>query len=71
MEDSYLGWISYENILHKNPYELFLKNGVALQPGKMFNASNHARINIATPRSNLKEALKRIKHAIGEYEREK
>lgn len=71
MEASYLGWISYENILHKDPYELFLKNGVALQPGKMFNASNHARINIATPRSNLMVALKRIRRAIGENEREK
>lgn len=64
MEASYLGWISCEKILHQDPYELFLKNGVALQPGKMFNDNNHVRINIATPRSNLKEALKRIRHAL-------
>ena len=69
MEASYLGWISCEKILHKDPYELFLKYGVALQPGKMFNDNNHVRINIATPRKNLMEALKRIRHAVKDNER--
>tara|TARA_B100000035_G_scaffold308940_1_gene314369 strand:+ start:10997 stop:12148 length:1152 start_codon:yes stop_codon:yes gene_type:complete len=69
MEASYLGWISCEKILHKDPYELFLKYGVALQPGKMFNDNNHVRINIATPQKNLMEALKRIRHAVKENER--
>jgi aminotransferase/cystathionine beta-lyase len=65
MEASYLGWISCKDVPHKDPFKLFLKYGVALQPGEMFNAKNHVRINIATPRSNLIEALSRINEAIG------
>ena len=64
MEASYLGWISCEKLLSKVSFQLFLDNGVALQPGYMFNQSNHVRINIATPHSILSEALNRMKDAI-------
>ena len=64
IEASYLGWISCEHLPVKNPFQLFLNYGVALQPGYMFNQPNHVRINIATPRSILEEALNRMKNAV-------
>ena len=64
IEASYLGWISCESLPVKNPYQLFLNHGVALQPGYMFNQPNHIRINIAVPYSLLKDALDRIETAI-------
>jgi cystathionine beta-lyase len=64
IEASYLGWISCENLPVKNPHQLFLNHGVALQPGIMFNQPNHIRINIATPQSLLKKALDRIEIAV-------
>ena len=70
MQASYLGWLSCEHIDHIDPFKLFLKNGVALQPGHMFNSKGHVRINIATPKSNLNEALLRMSKAISENARE-
>ena len=64
IEASYLGWISCESLPVKNPHQLFLNHGVALQPGTMFNQPDHVRINIATPYSLLKEALDRIEIAV-------
>jgi aminotransferase/cystathionine beta-lyase len=66
MEASYLGWISCQKISHEDPFKLFLKYGVALQPGTMFNEDGHVRINIATPRDNLIKALSRIRRAVKE-----
>ena len=64
IEASYLGWISCENLPAKNPHQLFLNHGVAVQPGHMFNQPNHIRINIATTHSLLKKALDRIEKAV-------
>jgi len=64
MEASYLGWLSCEQLQIDDPSQLFLDNGVALQPGSMFNKMDHVRINIATPKITLLEALKRMKKAI-------
>ena len=64
IEASYLGWISCEHLPVKNPHQLFLNHGVALQPGYMFNQPNHVRINIATTHSLLKKALDRIEKAV-------
>ena len=64
IEASYLGWISCEHLPVKNPHQLFLNHGVALQPGYMFNQTNHVRINIATTHSLLKKALDRIEKAV-------
>ena len=64
IEASYLGWISCESLPIKDSHKLFLNHGVALQPGYMFNQSNHVRINIATTHSLLKNALDRIEIAV-------
>ena len=64
MEASYLGWLSCEQLQIDDPSQLFLDYGVALQPGSMFNKVDHVRINIATPKIILLEALKRMKQAV-------
>jgi bifunctional pyridoxal-dependent enzyme with beta-cystathionase and maltose regulon repressor activities len=64
MEASYLGWISCQNLNVEDPGQLFLKSGVALQPGAMFQQNDHVRINIATPKTILNEALDRMRLAL-------
>ena len=64
MEASYLAWIDCSQLEIKDPAQLFLDHGLALQPGSMFQQDNHVRINIATPKSVLSEALDRIHAAI-------
>ena len=60
MEASYLAWIDCSQLEIKDPAQLFLDHGLALQPGSMFQQDNHVRINIATPKSVLREALERM-----------
>ena len=64
MEASYLAWIDCSQLEIKDPAQLFLEYGLALQPGSMFQQDNHVRINIATPKSVLREALDRMHAAI-------
>jgi len=64
MEASYLAWIDCSQLEIKDPAQLFLDHGLALQPGSMFQQDNHVRINIATPKSVLSEALDRMHAAI-------
>ena len=64
MEASYLAWIDCSQLQVKDPAQLFLDHGVALQPGLMFQQDNHVRINIATPKSVFREALERMHTAI-------
>ena len=64
MEASYLAWIDCSQLEIEDPAQLFLEHGLALQPGSMFQQDNHVRINIATPKSVLSEALDRMHAAI-------
>ena len=64
MEASYLAWIDCSQLELKDPAQLFLDHGLALQPGSMFQQDNHVRINIAIPKSVLREALDRMHAAI-------
>ena len=64
MEASYLAWIDCSQLENIDPAQLFLGHGLALQPGSMFQQDNHVRINIATPKSVLSEALDRMHAAI-------
>ena len=64
MEASYLAWIDCSQLEIKDPAQLFLDHGLALQPGSMFQQNNHVRINIATPKSVLSKALDRMHAAI-------
>lgn len=64
MEASYLAWIDCSQLRTKDPAQLILDHGLALQPGSMFQQDDHVRINIATPKSILSEALNRMHAAI-------
>jgi cystathionine beta-lyase len=64
MEASYLAWIDCSQLEIEDPAQLFLEHGLALQPGSMFQQDNHVRINIATPKSVLSEAVGRMHAAI-------
>ena len=64
MQASYLAWIDCSQLEIEDPAQLFLEHGLALQPGSMFQQDNHVRINIATPKSVLSEALDRMYAAI-------
>ena len=68
MEASYLAWIDCSKLEIKDPAQLFLDHGLALQPGSMFQQDNHVRINIATPKSVLREALDRMNTAINSFQ---
>ena len=62
VEATYLAWIDCA-ALGSNAYEYFLENGVALSPGAQFGAPRFVRLNFATQRARLAEALRRMRAA--------
>jgi cystathionine beta-lyase len=62
VEATYLAWIDC-SALETDPYEYFLENGVALSPGAQFGAPRFVRLNFATQRARLAEALRRMRAA--------
>lgn len=64
MEASYLAWIDCSALRHPDPHSLFLGAGVALSPGMQFNAPQFVRLNFATQRTRLNDALDRMAMAI-------
>jgi cystathionine beta-lyase len=62
VEATYLAWIDCSSL--ENPWELFLKHGVALSPGSQFGDGRFVRLNFGTQRALLKKALERISAAI-------
>lgn len=64
IEAGYLAWINCEKLALKDPFNFFLNNGVALSPGAQFNSPNHVRLNFATQKKTLTEALKRMEYAM-------
>jgi putative C-S lyase len=63
VEATYLAWIDCST-LNVNAYDLFLQNGVALSPGTQFGAPQFVRLNFATQRARLAEALRRMRAAV-------
>lgn len=65
---SYLAWLDCRSLgLRSDPARSFLVDGrVALSPGPPFGASGegHARLNLATTRALLEDAVKRMKTAV-------
>ncbi len=64
-EGTYLMWLDFRNTPLKDPFTEILKRGVWLQKGECFgeNGKGFLRMNVATDREILREALKRIKTA--------
>ena len=63
VEATYLAWIDCSGLKLENPWEHFLKHGVALSPGSQFGDARFVRLNFGTQRKLLVEALARIKTA--------
>lgn len=63
VEATYLAWIDATGLGVADPYEHFLKNGVALSPGAQFGAPGFVRLNFGTQRTVLEQALKKISSA--------
>jgi cystathionine beta-lyase len=64
-EATYLAWLDATRLKTDNPFEYLLKEArVCLSDGAAFGASRFVRLNFATSRAVLKEALYRIEFAI-------
>jgi cystathionine beta-lyase len=64
VQATYLAWIDCSSLGAEDPYELFLRHGVAVSPGSQFGEPRFVRLNFGTQRSRLQEALKRISAAV-------
>ena len=63
VEATYLAWIDCAALGAKDPHQHFLAHGVALSPGAQFGAPQFVRLNFATQRARLDEALRRMRGA--------
>jgi cysteine-S-conjugate beta-lyase len=63
VEATYLAWLDC-TALQTDAYRLFLEHGVALSPGAQFGEPKFARLNFATQRARLGEALRRMRVAL-------
>ena len=64
VEATYLAWIDCSAMAVKDPWQHFLRHGVALSPGAQFGAPRFVRLNFGTQRARLEQALGRIRQAI-------
>jgi cystathionine beta-lyase len=60
LQATYLAWIDASKQSWDNPFEQFLKAGVALSPGSQFGDAQFVRLNFGTQRALLEKALDRI-----------
>ena len=63
VEATYLAWIDCAPLGVEDPYRYFLDRGVAMSPGAQFGAPRFVRLNFATQRARLSEALRRMRAA--------
>ena len=69
-EATYLAWIDATQLKVDDPFEYLLKEArVNLSDGAIFGAPGFIRLNFATSRATLKEALDRIEIAINKLDR--
>jgi cysteine-S-conjugate beta-lyase len=61
VQATFLAWIDARAV----PHERFLEAGVALSPGEQFGAPGFVRLNFGTQRARLREALARMRGALG------
>ena len=64
VEATYLAWIDASFLGDRDPQKFFLDAGVALSPGAQFGAPGFVRLNFATQRARLAEALARVRAAV-------
>jgi cysteine-S-conjugate beta-lyase len=63
VEATYLAWIDGAPLGVKDAHQHFLQHGVALSPGAQFGDARFVRLNFATQRARLAEALRRMRAA--------
>ena len=63
VEATYLAWIDCTPLDVADPHAYFIENGVALSPGAQFGEPAFVRLNFATQRARLGEALRRMSAA--------
>ena len=63
VEATYLAWIDCTSLGVADPQAHFLEKGVALSPGAQFGVPGFVRLNFATQRARLEEALTRMASA--------
>jgi cystathionine beta-lyase len=59
-EGTYLAWIDYSGLGISNLAEVLEKSGVGVMEASIFGGEKHIRLNFATQRSLLEEAIRRI-----------
>jgi cysteine-S-conjugate beta-lyase len=64
VQATYLAWLDCAPLAAADPYEHFLRHGVALSPGAQFGAPRFVRLNFGTQRARLQEALRRMRTAL-------
>jgi cystathionine beta-lyase len=63
VQATYLAWLDCRQI--PQAYDRFLEHGVALSPGEQFGTPGFVRLNFGTQRARLREALQRMRRALG------
>ncbi len=66
VEASYLGWIDTQALATDDAHGLFLQHGLGFSDGAQFGDPRFQRINFGCTRTNLEEAVARIKRAVTE-----
>jgi cystathionine beta-lyase len=70
VEATYLAWIDASSLQIEDAYPFFLQAGVALSPGAQFGGpASFVRLNFATQRARLAEALSRMRAAAARHAR--
>ena len=64
LDATYLAWINFEDTGIEDFVSLLEKYGVGVQDASIFGGKGYFRLNFATQRANLEEAIKRIKLAV-------
>jgi putative C-S lyase len=64
VEATYLAWIDCSALKVSDAQEYFVRHGVGLSPGAQFGAPRYVRLNFATQRARLREALARMQKAL-------
>ena len=64
LEATYLAWINFEGTGIEDFVCVLENSGVGVQDASIFGGKGYFRLNFATQRANLEEAIKRIKKAL-------
>ena len=63
-EATYLAWVDASGLGQDNPWNYFLRHGLAFSPGKDFGDDRFVRINFACSDATLDEAIARLQRAV-------